>query len=151
MSCFTLLHPCAPLIPAWISNNMPSKVCDKITYPFPNFNGCTVEVWEWIINFIPHFIMFVITYYWLNYVGKRGPCSLIYVCLLLGKKGVGISESSVVGHKWCETFRVTPHVFNMRGALKGSEMLPHICDLQFSSGFMGMSSLFHQQIRGLFH
>ena len=20
---------------------------DKITYPFLNFNGCTVEVWEW--------------------------------------------------------------------------------------------------------
>ena len=25
----------------------------QITYPFPNFNGCTVEVWEWISNFIP--------------------------------------------------------------------------------------------------
>ena len=35
---------------------------DEITYPFPNFNGCTVEVWEWINNFIPHFIMDVITY-----------------------------------------------------------------------------------------
>ena len=35
---------------------------DEITYPFPNFNGCTVEVWEWIGNFIPHFIMGVITY-----------------------------------------------------------------------------------------
>ena len=33
-----------------------------ITYPFPNFNGCTVEVWEWICNFIPHFIIAVITY-----------------------------------------------------------------------------------------
>ena len=29
------------LIPAWISNLMPSKVWDEITYPFPNFNGCT--------------------------------------------------------------------------------------------------------------
>ena len=27
---------------------MPSKVWDEITYPFPNFNGATVEVWEWI-------------------------------------------------------------------------------------------------------
>ena len=36
---------------------MPSKVWDEITYPFPNFNGCTVEVWEWISKFIPHFIM----------------------------------------------------------------------------------------------
>ena len=35
---------------------------DEITYPFPNFNGCTVEAWEWISNFIPHFIVDVITY-----------------------------------------------------------------------------------------
>ena len=34
----------APLIPAWISNHMPSKVWDEITYPFLNFNGATVEV-----------------------------------------------------------------------------------------------------------
>ena len=40
------------LTPACRSNCMPSKVWDKITYPFPNFNGCTVEVWEWISNFI---------------------------------------------------------------------------------------------------
>ena len=36
---------------------MSRKVWDEITYPFPNFNGCTVEVWEWISNFIPHFMM----------------------------------------------------------------------------------------------
>ena len=41
------------LILAWISNHMPSKICDEITYPVPNFNGCTVEVWEWISKFIP--------------------------------------------------------------------------------------------------
>ena len=41
---------------------MPCKVWDEIIYPFPNFNGATVEVWEWIIYFIPHFIMNVITY-----------------------------------------------------------------------------------------
>ena len=35
------------LIPAWISDHIPSKVCGEITYPFPNLNdGCTVEVWE---------------------------------------------------------------------------------------------------------
>ena len=44
------------LIPAWISNYMPCKVWDEITYPFRNFNGCTVEVSEWMNNFIPHFI-----------------------------------------------------------------------------------------------
>ena len=29
---------------------------------FPNHNSCSIEVWEWISNFIPHFIMSVITY-----------------------------------------------------------------------------------------
>ena len=47
---------------AWISNHMPSKVWDVITYPFPNFNSSAVEVWERISNFIPHFIMDAITY-----------------------------------------------------------------------------------------
>ena len=41
---------------------MPIKVWDEITYPVPNFNGCTVEVWEWIINFMPQFITDAITY-----------------------------------------------------------------------------------------
>ena len=35
---------------------------DEITYPFPNFNGCTVEVWEWISNFTQHFTPQAITY-----------------------------------------------------------------------------------------
>ena len=51
-------------IPPWTSNHMPSREWDEITYPFPNFNGCTVEVWEWIRNFISHLIMDVITYPW---------------------------------------------------------------------------------------
>ena len=50
------------LIPACISNHMASKVWDEITYPFPNLNGWSVEVWEWISHFIPHSIMDVITY-----------------------------------------------------------------------------------------
>ena len=33
------------LIPIWISDNIPYKVWDEITYPFPNLNSCTVEVW----------------------------------------------------------------------------------------------------------
>ena len=46
-------HGMAPLhkhglnfIPAGMKNRMPIKVWDDSTYPFPNFNGCTVEVWE---------------------------------------------------------------------------------------------------------
>ena len=32
------------------------QMWDEIDYQFPNFNGCTVEVWEWINNFIPHLL-----------------------------------------------------------------------------------------------
>ena len=52
------------LIPAWISTHMPSEVWDEMTYPFPDLNGCTVEVWEMIIHFIPYFMMDVIIYPW---------------------------------------------------------------------------------------
>ena len=45
--------------PVWISNHMPSGVCNEFTYPFPNFNSRTVEV-ECVSNFIPHFIMDII-------------------------------------------------------------------------------------------
>ena len=64
------------LILSWISSHMPSKVSDEITYPFPNFNGCTVEVWEWInnsislydgCNYLPPLGLK------LNHVSKRGP------------------------------------------------------------------------------
>ena len=34
---------------------------DDITYPFPNSNGCPIAVWERISDFIPHFIVHVIT------------------------------------------------------------------------------------------
>ena len=30
-------------------------MCDEITYPFPNINAATVEVWKWINNFFLHF------------------------------------------------------------------------------------------------
>ena len=33
---------------------MPNKVLYEIEYPFPKFNGATVEVWELISNFMPH-------------------------------------------------------------------------------------------------
>ena len=32
----------------------------EITYPFPNVYGAIVEVWEWISNFIPHWITSII-------------------------------------------------------------------------------------------
>ena len=39
------------LIQAWISNHIHNKMWDEIIYPFLNFSGCTVEVWEGISNF----------------------------------------------------------------------------------------------------
>ena len=44
------------------SNHMSGKVRDEVTYPFLKFNGCIVEFQEWISNFVPHFIMDIITY-----------------------------------------------------------------------------------------
>ena len=45
-----------------ISNYIHYRVWNEVNYPFPNFNGCTTEVWKWIRNFIPHSIMDAITY-----------------------------------------------------------------------------------------
>ena len=52
-----------PLLLTWINFNpsMNRKVGDETTYPFLNCNGCTVEVQGWISNFIPHFIVDVVT------------------------------------------------------------------------------------------
>ena len=35
---------------------MPGKVCDEITYPFPNFNSSTVEIWEWTNNLTTYYM-----------------------------------------------------------------------------------------------
>ena len=56
-----------PLLLTWIKLN-PGRICnyihykmsDENTYPFPNLNGATVEVWEWISYFIPHLTAHVI-------------------------------------------------------------------------------------------
>ena len=50
------------VIPAWINNYIHYNVRDEITYPLPNFRGTATEVWQWIRNFIAHFIAYVITY-----------------------------------------------------------------------------------------
>ena len=41
---------------------MPRNVWDEITDPFPNFKGCTDEVWELISNSNPRLIMDVLAY-----------------------------------------------------------------------------------------
>ena len=50
------------LVTAWISYQIPCKVCYEVTYPFPNSICCIFEVWEWIGNFISHFIMDIIAF-----------------------------------------------------------------------------------------
>ena len=66
------------LIPTWIDNHIPSKVWDEITDPFQNFSGATVELWEWINNFIPPFIIIGCNYspmlvFKFIHISKRGP------------------------------------------------------------------------------
>ena len=41
----------------WKIKNMRNKFSDENIYPFPNFHAWTIEIWEWILNFILHFIM----------------------------------------------------------------------------------------------
>ena len=38
---------------AWISNYIYSRMWYEISYPFPDLNSCTVEVWVWISKFNP--------------------------------------------------------------------------------------------------
>ena len=44
---FSLWCEATILIQAWMNNYIHYKVWDEIIYPFPNFNGATVEVCEW--------------------------------------------------------------------------------------------------------
>ena len=63
-------------VPAWISKCIHYKVWDEITYSFPNFNSSTIDVWEWIINFILHFTVHAVTFpceIYLIHVSKMGP------------------------------------------------------------------------------
>ena len=52
---------------------------DEITYPFPNFNGATVEVCEWMTNFILHLTEYVIIIHARTkaniFFSKMGPCA----------------------------------------------------------------------------
>ena len=53
---------------------------DDVNYPFPNYDGDTVEVWEGISNFVLHFIVHVITFpswdWKFIYASKSGPRNL---------------------------------------------------------------------------
>ena len=50
-----------------MNNHIHYEVRTEITYPFPNVNDATIEVWGWISKFIPHFTGHAITYPWCVY------------------------------------------------------------------------------------
>ena len=61
----SLLLTLINFIPRMYYNYIQYRVQDETNYPFTNFNGCTVEVWEWIRNFIPWFTGCVLIYPWI--------------------------------------------------------------------------------------
>ena len=76
------------LISQWVitglGNDMaPNRRHAIITYPFQNFNGCTLDGLEWISNVTPHFVMGVIT----------SPCWMLNLKLIhIDKRGKGGTE-----------------------------------------------------------
>ena len=50
------------IILAGITYHIHHKILGEITYAFPNFNDATVDVWQLVSNFIPHFTGHVVTY-----------------------------------------------------------------------------------------
>ena len=64
-------------IPAWIRKHINYIIWGVITYPFPHFKGCTVEVWKWTNNFMPHITWHIIYLSMMGlkliHVSKRGP------------------------------------------------------------------------------
>ena len=94
---------------------MPSKVWDEIIHPFPNFNGCTVEFWEWISNFT--------LYNGCNYLPKLG-LKLSHICeerssLRIGRKcfanddhaGVGMTKTPFVNFSVSDIFIIASVIF----------------------------------------
>ena len=64
-----------------------SKVWTEITYPFSNFNCCTVEVWEWIsdneCNYLPMLAATKSTLWALKKYGWQPQLDICIFCVLL--------------------------------------------------------------------
>ena len=58
---YTMKHLMACNIPHWRERRTEHPSIDEITYPFSTFNDATVEISEWISNFITRFTGHVIT------------------------------------------------------------------------------------------
>ena len=78
-----------------VKNNITRKLGSEITYPFPNIDCITVEVWKWIGNFIPHIIIDAFTYPMLF---VRRFCFDVFVFIIL----ISSSNGNI--------FRVTDHL-----------------------------------------
>ena len=66
---------------------MLNKIWVEIAYPFPNVNGCTIEVWRWTSNFILDFTM-----------GYRGPsCLKLLASPHYGDVKMGAITSKITG------------------------------------------------------
>ena len=70
---------CINLNLALINYTMRSYEWDEITYPFPNFNGSSVQVQEWLSNFIPEILT-----------------GVIYHLYMLGLKLIALAEWDVL-------------------------------------------------------
>ena len=98
---------------------------DAITNSFPNFNGATGEVWEWISNFISYYNRHTITYYLLSYVFAIGK---IAWTIDAGKETLGgltVSENGQIA--LCET-PIPPGTPYNTGPKKDSKI--HVFDLK---------------------
>ena len=127
---------------AWIRNHMPGKVWNEVTYPFANFNGTTVEVWEWISNILLHFIMDVITYpCWdqkLKNIRKRGPRMTGFASILIMKHtqlwwltrylGTHYQLPWCIEYEvWCFMFFIIGSDHDCRMMICVSTLFSHVC------------------------
>ena len=81
------------LIPTWISNYMPSKVWDEITY---HSHGLSVKVWEWICNYIHYKVVSEITHPFPNFNGWTTLYWTRDYLSMLGSKLINVSKR---GHR----------------------------------------------------
>ena len=74
-------------------------MCDEITYPFPNINGTTMEVWEWISDVIPRIMMDAIIHpCWdsSSYMLVKSPRKQITSCTPVSSQNIGIYRYTAV-------------------------------------------------------
>ena len=94
----------------------------EITHLFPNFNRCTIKVWECISNFIPHIIiMDVITY----------PC-WNYSMLIKGTSEVCCRPQMLANASWCFKSSLRLNAWRVTRKLSGTRWcLDHQWDWNF--------------------